>query len=420
MLGRAVPDPGRAAGRIGEWFGIHSDIDLQTPAHEAMSLAREAAEAASRAKGEFLANMSHEIRTPMNGIIGMTELALDTELTAQQREYLGLVKTSADALLTVINDILDFSKIEAGKLDLDPVPFDLRDCVEETLKTLALRAHAKGLELSGRIAPDVPDGRDRRRRPAPPGPGQPRGQRDQVHRARARSSSRSSRPRPRPATAARLALRLAVRDTGIGIPPEKLGAIFEPFEQADGSTTRKYGGTGLGLAISVKLVELMGGRIWVESEPGAAARSTSPRPWARPPADAAPGRARADPGDAPRPAGPGRGRQRDQPPDPRGGPRELGRAADLGRRRPGGPEALARRRAAGRPFRVVLLDGMMPEMDGYAVAERIAADPGLAGTLVVMLTSNDRSGDLARCQALGIAERLTKPVRQSELFDVPR
>ena len=155
MLGRAVPLLA-PDGSIREWVGVHSDIDAQKKAEVAMCEAKEVAEAASRAKGEFLANMSHEIRTPMNGILGMTELALDTDLSGQQREYLGLVKSSADALLTVINDILDFSKIEAGKLDLDPIPFALRDCVEETLKTLALRAHGKGLELSGRIAPNCP------------------------------------------------------------------------------------------------------------------------------------------------------------------------------------------------------------------------------------------------------------------------
>ena len=411
MSVRAIPIV-LADGSIDQWLGVHTDVEDQARVQEATRRAREAAEASTRAKSEFLANMSHEIRTPMNGILGMTELALDTELSHPQREYLGLVKSSAEALLTVINDILDFSKIEAGKLDLDPMPFRLRDCVEETLKTLALRAHTKGLEISGRIAPDVPDGLV--------------GDAGRLRQVLVNLVGNAIKFTDRGEVAVSVeceaadvgvTLHLAVKDTGIGIPIAKREAIFEPFEQADGSTTRTHGGTGLGLAISARLVRLMGGRIWVDSEPGSGSTFHFTARLALQPG-APPSRSECDPETL-----------RDLPAlvvdDNRTNRRILEELLASWGARPtsvdGGPKALDAMRIAvdeGRPFRVVLLDGMMPGMDGNAVADRIAADPGLASVIVILLTSNDMDVGGPRQRSRRIAASLTKPIRQSELFEV--
>jgi two-component system, sensor histidine kinase and response regulator len=263
MLVRAVPILAEDDS-ICEWIGVHTDIDAQLRAREAMREAKEAAEAATRAKGEFLANMSHEIRTPMNGVLGLAELVLGTELRPRQRAYVQAIRTSAEALLTVIDDILDLSKIEAGKLEIDRVVFSPRSLVDDVLGLLAPRAEAKGLGLVGCVESEVPAvllGDPHRLRQVPINL---MGNAIKFTEAGDVSLSMDAgEAAPDAAT-----LRVAVSDTGIGVPEAKRAAIFEPFEQADGSTTRRYGGTGLGLAISSRLVELMGGTIGIEGRAG--------------------------------------------------------------------------------------------------------------------------------------------------------
>ena len=396
-------------GRPTHLVGISEDITLSKQAREALERAKEAAEAASRSKSEFLANVSHEIRTPMNGIIGMTELALDTELAPEQREFLNMVKSSADSLLEVINDILDFSKIEAGQFDLDLIDFPLRDSLGDTMKTLALRAHKKGLELACHVPAEVPDdltgdpGRLRQIIVNLVGNAIKFTEAGEVV-VRVKLASRTDQG---------ATLQFAVCDTGIGIAQEKQDAIFAPFVQADGSTTRKYGGTGLGLAISTRLAELMGGRIWVESAVGKGSSFHFTAHFALARGRAAPPAARSSDLD-------------DLAvlvvDDNATNRRILEEMLTNWHMRPtvvasgdAALDELQRAFAAGEPYALVLLDVMMPGMDGYTLVRRIQEHMEYAGATIMMLSSAEAS--TARAGDLRIAASLMKPIKQSELFD---
>jgi PAS domain S-box-containing protein len=399
-------------GRIVGFIGIHTDISERKRAEEALRKTKDQAEAASRAKSDFLANVSHEIRTPMNAIIGMTELALSTQLTTEQQDYLRTVQASADSLLSLLNLILDLSKIEAGQLELDEIDFDLRTTLENAADMLAVRAEEAGLELTCHIKPGVPVALV----------GDPVRLRQIIINLAANAVKFTQEGQVTISVEAQKEedssafLHFTVSDTGIGIPPDKIETIFESFRQADASTTRKYGGTGLGLAISKQLVEMMGGEIWVESEleKGSTFHFTARFELGR--REAREGLRIRDVDLAGVPV-----LILDDNPTNRLVLKEMTsswglesfEAADES-------ETLAMLDKAfkvGKPYRVLLLDSQLSGKDGFEVANRVKESPYGASLKIILLTSVGRKGDAAQCAKFGISGYLTKPVKQSDLLN---
>jgi len=391
------------------WFihGVGFDVSELKRTHQSLEAAVEAANAANRARNEFLANMSHEVRTPINGIMGMTRLALETELTPEQREYLGTVSSSADSLLSIVNDVLDFSKIESHNLDLEIVEFGPRLCIEDAIRSLAARARAKGIELACDVNSGVPESLA----------GDPRRLRQVLINLMDNAIKFTSagevalRVETEAAAAGEVRLHFQVRDTGIGISADKRQMIFEPFCQVDGSSTRKFGGTGLGLAISTQLVKMMGGRLWVESEPGVGSTFHFTAGFGAVAAQSEVARANQ--------AAPIALRILLAEDNPVNREVAVGLLQKQGHQvytAENGLETLLALETG--PFDVVLMDIQMPEMDGLQATAAIREMEKVTGAHlpIIAVTAHAMNGDREICLAAGMDNFVTKPIKPKELF----